>query len=101
MSIYASHLDISAIPLHEIDLTRPIALVFGNEHYGVSDKAARLADETFIIPMMGMVQSLNVSVAAAVTLYDALRQRSAKGFYDQPRMPEEEMKGFRKEWLAK
>ena len=73
--IYATHLGSSSVSLHDLDLTANVALVFGNEHAGVSDDAARLADGNFLIPMTGMIQSLNVSVACAVALYEAFRQR--------------------------
>jgi tRNA (guanosine-2'-O-)-methyltransferase len=75
--VYATHMGSSSVSLYEIDLTAKVALVFGNEHSGVSDEAAELADGNFLIPMTGMIQSLNVSVACAVTLYEAFRQRLA------------------------
>jgi tRNA (guanosine-2'-O-)-methyltransferase len=52
-----------------------VALVFGSEHRGVSEEALALADVQFVIPMHGFVQSLNVSVAAAVSLARAVEQR--------------------------
>ena len=64
-------------------MTEPIALVFGNEHSGVSDEIRSLADGNFIIPQAGIIQSLNISVACAVTLYEAYRQKSNAGHYDQ------------------
>src|SRR5512142_2189840 len=67
-TILATHLDDHPVSLYDLDLTGKTALVFGNEHRGVSDEAARLADGLFMIPMFGMIQSLNVSVACAVTL---------------------------------
>lgn len=79
--ICATHLGKKSKSLYELDLTRKVALVFGNEHRGVSDEAANLADTNFQIPMVGMIQSLNVSVACAVTLYEAFRQREAAGLY--------------------
>jgi tRNA (guanosine-2'-O-)-methyltransferase len=77
--IYATRLGASSSSLYDLDLSRPSALVFGNEHRGVSEEAARLADGNFHIPMVGMIQSLNVSVAAAVSLYEAHRQRLNAG----------------------
>ncbi len=77
-TICATSLGKRSISLYRLDLTRKVALVFGNEHRGVSPAAARSADENFLIPMTGMIQSLNVSVACAVSLYEALRQRMAK-----------------------
>ena len=79
--IYATRLDEKAQSLYDFDLTQKVALVFGNEHRGVSDEAAQKADELLQIPMFGMIQSLNVSVACAITLYEALRQRLAKSGY--------------------
>jgi len=69
---------------HHLDLTEPVALFFGNEHRGVSTASQPLLDGIFLIPQVGMAESLNVSVACAVTLYEAFRQRNAKGFYDEP-----------------
>jgi tRNA (guanosine-2'-O-)-methyltransferase len=84
--IYATSLGKDAKSLYELDLTGNVAIVFGNEHRGVSPEAARLADEIFEIPMTGMIQSLNVSVACAVTLYEAFRQRLLAGMYRKPRL---------------
>ncbi len=75
--IWASRLDADAVPLEEVDLRRPAAFFFGNEHAGLSAEALIHADATFIIPMVGFAQSLNVSVAAAVTLYHATRRARA------------------------
>jgi tRNA (guanosine-2'-O-)-methyltransferase len=87
--------------IYELDLTQKVALIFGNEHRGVSKEAEEIADEKFIIPMYGMVQSLNVSVAAAVVLYEALRQRKLKGMYDKSEFTEEELESKIKEWTLK
>ena len=87
--------------LYETDLTLPSAIVLGNEHRGVSDEAARLADALVGIPMMGMVESLNVSVAAAVFLYEALRQREAAGLYRASRLQEAERVTLLGAWLKK
>lgn len=62
--------------IFEIDLTEPkLALVFGNEHRGMSDEAVALCDKTLLIPMRGMVQSLNLSVTAALCMFETTRQR--------------------------
>lgn len=98
--IYATHLAKNAVSLYEIDLTRRVALVFGNEHRGVSAEAAGLADVNFQIPMMGMIQSLNVSVACAVSLYEALRQRSGKGLYGKRRLSSLEYRRVLDVWTA-
>jgi tRNA (guanosine-2'-O-)-methyltransferase len=65
-AVLATRVGTGSVPLFGVDLTKKVALVFGNEHRGVSDRAAQLADSTFEIPMRGMIQSLNVSVACAV-----------------------------------
>jgi tRNA (guanosine-2'-O-)-methyltransferase len=75
--ILATRMDEHTGLIFDQDLTRPTAFVFGNEHRGVSDEAARMADACIRIPMVGMIASLNVSVAAAVCLYEAFRQRGS------------------------
>ena len=99
--ILATKLDEQAKQLYQFDLTKPTAFVFGNEHAGVTDEAAKLADATVYIPMMGMIQSLNVSVACAVSIYEALRQRMKKGLYEQSRFHEEIFEQLKEEWLKK
>lgn len=79
--IIATHLSSEATSLHAINFTEPIALVFGNEHSGVSEDIRKLADGNFIIPQVGIIQSLNISVACAVTLYEAYRQKNLAGHY--------------------
>jgi tRNA (guanosine-2'-O-)-methyltransferase len=100
-AIYATHLGKKSVALYELDLTKKAALVFGNEHRGVSAEASELADADFQIPMAGMIQSLNVSVACAVSLYEAYRQRVLAGSYDTPAMAPEELEKLFKEWTAK
>ena len=97
--IFATALEDDSEQLYALDLTRPTAMVFGNEQRGASDDAVALADGTVYIPMMGMVESLNISVACAVTLYEALRQRLAAGCYDAPRLDEAELQSLTQEWL--
>ncbi|MCF8240903.1 MAG: RNA methyltransferase [Melioribacteraceae bacterium] len=99
--IYASLLDEDAVDLYSLDLTQKVALVVGNEHRGISDEAAELADETFYIPMRGMIQSLNVSVACAVSLYEAQRQRSEKGMYDNSEMPKDQLEKMIDDWCRR
>jgi len=99
--IYASSISNDSIDLFEIDFKKKSAIVLGNEHRGVSDEAANLADKKFLIPMYGMVQSLNVSVAAAVILYEALRQRTNAGMYNKSEYSEEELKEKINQWSNK
>ncbi|HUB60450.1 MAG TPA: RNA methyltransferase [Puia sp.] len=80
--IYTTHLGDHAISLFDMKLTGRIALVFGNEHSGVSDEIRAFSDGNFVIPQVGIIRSLNISVACAVTLYEAYRQKSAAGQYD-------------------
>lgn len=84
MQIVAAHLDTSAVDFRTIDYTRPTAVLLGSELDGVDAAAARWADRLVLIPMLGAVASLNVSVAAAVILYEAQRQRAAAGMYQRP-----------------
>jgi len=80
--VVVTHLDDRAVPLGEIDFTDPTALVFGNETDGVTEAMRVLADRTCIVPMSGFTQSFNISVAAAVCLYHARRDRLARqGFH--------------------
>jgi tRNA (guanosine-2'-O-)-methyltransferase len=98
LKILTTHLSSDAISLHEIDMTLPIALVFGNEHSGVSDEIRAMADGNFIIPQVGIIQSLNISVACAVTLYEAFRQKTNAGQYNQPSLDAVRYGELFKEW---
>lgn len=100
-TVCATHLGMKSSSLYELDLTKKVALVFGNEHRGVSEEAAQLADVNFQIPMRGMIQSLNVSVAAAVTLYEALRQRSQGPRRAHSKLSKSEIQALFEEWTAK
>jgi tRNA (guanosine-2'-O-)-methyltransferase len=96
--ILTTHLSSDAVPLHSIDFTGRIALVFGNEHSGVSDEIRTLADGNFIIPQTGIIKSLNISVACAVTLYEALRQKTVAGHYAERRLEPERFGKLLTEW---
>ena len=98
-AIYATHLGSGAVSLYDVDLTKKVALVFGNEHRGVSDEAAAKADGNIIIPMVGMIQSLNISVACAVSLYEAMRQRLAEGAYANPKFSSEDLRKLFDKWV--
>lgn len=99
--ILATKIDATAQALHDFDLTKPTALVLGNEHRGISAEAAQRADELVYIPMMGMAESLNVSVAMAVSLFEAFRQRREAGMYDVPQLSPEALRSNRIQWLLK
>lgn len=96
--IYTTHLSSDAVGLHALDLTVPVALVFGNEHSGVSEEIIAMADGNFIIPQVGIIKSLNISVACAVSLYEAYRQKENAGHYDVVKLEGEKLKGLQNEW---
>lgn len=96
--ILTTHLSSDAVNLYEVNMTEPIALVFGNEHSGVSDEIRLLADGNFIIPQAGIIQSLNISVACAVTLYEAYRQKSLAGHYNRDNMDNAMKQELLKQW---
>lgn len=96
--IYTTHLSTDAVGLHELNLTEPVALVFGNEHSGVSDEIIAMADGNFIIPQVGIIKSLNISVACAVSLYEAYRQKNNAGHYDKVKLEGEQLKRLQDEW---
>jgi tRNA (guanosine-2'-O-)-methyltransferase len=99
--IFATHLAKAAKSPSEVDMAKKIAIVVGNEHEGVSSEAAQLADGIIQIPMFGMIQSLNVSVATAVILFEAVRQRIAAGQYDKSKMSSAELAKLLKVWSMK
>ena len=96
--IYTTHLSSDAVSLHDLNLTESVALIFGNEHSGVSDEIIGMADGNFIIPQVGIIKSLNISVACAVTLYEAYRQKNNAGHYADPKLGAEQLNQLRDEW---
>jgi tRNA (guanosine-2'-O-)-methyltransferase len=96
--ILTTHLSSDAAGLYEIDFTKSLALVFGNEHSGVSDEIRAMADGNFVIPQMGIIRSLNISVACAVTLYEALRQKMNAGHYNKRSLGEVQYNELLNEW---
>jgi len=88
--VLAAHLSDQAVEYRQVDYTVPTVLLLGNEKSGVSAWAAEQADQHIVIPMMGMVESFNVSVAAAIILSEAQRQRVEKGMYASSRLCERE-----------
>ena len=97
-SILTTHLSSDTVSLYQVDFTQSLALVFGNEKYGVSEEARALSDGSFIIPQVGMIRSLNISVACAVTIYEAFRQKSIAGHYDQRSLNEQAYNELSKQW---
>ena len=96
--ILTTHLSEDAIALYDMDLTQRLALVFGNEHSGVSNEIRTLSDGNFLVPQVGMIQSLNISVACAVTLYEAFRQKKAKGHYDKQKLSATQFSELSYQW---
>jgi tRNA (guanosine-2'-O-)-methyltransferase len=87
--------------LYDWDLREPVALVLGNEMRGVSSEARDMADGAIQIPMAGMVESLNVSVACAICLYEAFRQRNAAGDYELPKLDPDRLRVLKEDWLRR
>lgn len=98
--VFTTHLSSDAVTLYDMDLTGSIALVFGNEQKGVSETLRQLADGNFIIPQVGMIRSLNISVACAIALYEGYRQKAAAGHYLQHKLPAAQTDQLRSDWYA-
>ena len=98
MQILCAHFDDGAVDFRSVDYTRPTAIVLGAELEGVSQDILALSDGSIIVPMLGMIQSLNVSVATALILYEAQRQRMAAGLYNTRHMDDETYQTLLFEW---
>ena len=96
--VLAAHPSPDALDFRDVDFTRPTAVMMGAELDGVSEEGLALADDHVVIPMMGMVHSLNVSVATSLLLYEAQRQRTQAGMYGESRIPAEEFTKTLFEW---
>jgi len=88
MQVLVTNLSDNAVDFRDIDYTLPTAIILGQEKHGATQEAIAAADQDIIIPMVGMVQSLNVSVAAALILYEAQRQRQLAGMYNIQQLTE-------------
>ena len=97
--VLVTHLEKRAVSFRQVDYTKPTLLVMGNEKEGVSPEVIEMADEVIIIPMQGMVQSLNVSVATALILYEAQRQLENAGSYDEPILTEKKREEIKAAWV--
>jgi tRNA (guanosine-2'-O-)-methyltransferase len=97
-TIMATHLGAASVELYEINFAKSIALIFGNEHSGVSEEILSMTDGNFIIPQVGMIRSLNISVACAVTLYEAFRQKNAAHHYKERKLKEPDFNKLWHEW---
>ncbi len=101
MQILATACTPDAKPLRQWDMTHPTAIIMGNEHAGVDTGLSDAADGKLYIPMVGMIQSFNVSVAAAIILAEAARQRELAGMYNSPTYPPQEYEERLALWLEK
>jgi len=100
IAIVATHMSAKAKDPSKVDLAAPVALVLGNEHDGVSKEMLKAASANVLIPMVGFVQSFNISVAASLLLYEAYRQREKKGMYEKTQLKKPELKKMMKGWSA-
>lgn len=100
LKVVVTHLGKDSLPYTALDYTNPIAVVFGNESEGISKEALALADDIIKIPMIGMVQSLNLSVSVGIILYEAMKQRMEKGFYKEKRLSSDEFRTTMEKWLS-
>ena len=100
-TIYSTYLDEHSKDLYALDLTQSVALVFGNERNGLSKETLAYCDGNFVIPQSGIIQSLNISVACAVSLYEAYRQKSSSGHYDQRKVNQEQQAMLFTHWGIK
>lgn len=98
MQVLAAHLSDSATDFRQIDYTRPTAIMLGTELHGVSEEGLALADQHIVIPMLGMIDSLNVSVAAALILFEAQQQRLQAKMYDQQQLSDDDYQRILFEW---
>lgn len=98
MQLCVADLSAQSVDFREVDFTRPTAILMGAEITGPSEQARDMADIHFHVPMLGLVESLNVSVACALILAEGIRQRQDKGMLDKPAMSEAEMKRLAFEW---
>ena len=96
--VIAAHFSETAVDYRDLDYTRPTAVLLGTELHGVSPEAAAAADCHTVIPMRGLVASLNVSVANALILFEAARQREAAGLYEHSRLDAETWRRTLFEW---
>lgn len=96
--LLAAHFSDTAIDYRDVDYTQPTAIVMGTELAGISDETAKIVDKHIVVPMQGMVASLNVSVASAVILFEAQKQRLAAGMYENRSLPDDRYEKLLFEW---
>jgi tRNA (guanosine-2'-O-)-methyltransferase len=97
--VVVTHLSEKSVSYREIDYTKKTIFIMGNEQKGTSSEVLALADEVVLIPMRGMAQSLNVSVATALLLYEAERQLDIAGYYEQEQLTAKEQEKIKGQWI--
>jgi tRNA (guanosine-2'-O-)-methyltransferase len=97
--IVAAEVTATSKDYRQVDYTKPTVLVLGAELEGISDEAQPFVDHSITIPMMGMVESYNVSVAAAIILSEARRQREDAGYYATRRLSDAVYSKLLFEWM--
>lgn len=100
-TILTTHLTENSVSLYQVDFRESIALIFGNEITGVSDELLSFSNGSIVIPQIGMIKSLNISVACAVVLYEAFRQKQLAGHYTGTSLSADRLGQLYKEWCAK
>lgn len=97
--VIVTDLSEKSVAYRKVDYTQKTVIVMGNEKEGISKEVLALADEVVVIPMQGMAQSLNVSVATALILYEAERQLDGSGRYDNPQLSLDAREEIKFEWI--
>lgn len=97
-TIYGTALHTESESVFTVNFTKPTAIVFGNEHSGLSPEIQNYCTGFITIPMVGMVQSLNISVACSVCLYEAFRQKQLAGHYQTPQLPTAVREEYLTDW---
>jgi len=101
LACIAAHFSDRAVDFRSVDYTLPSAIVLGTEKFGISEQAAAACDTHIVIPMHGMTRSLNVSVACALILYEAQRQRAAAGMYAGHDPGQAPWRDLIEQWIAR
>ncbi len=99
-SIYTTSLGEDTEEIYNVDFSKKVAIVFGNEKEGVSDKVLKYSDKLIKIPMKGMVKSFNVSVSVGIILYEAIRQREKTGYITKGGLDNKEKQELFLKWTT-
>lgn len=96
--VWSTHLSEGAKSLYDLPLSEPTALVFGNEKNGISNEMLAMCDGNFVIPQVGIIRSLNISVACAISIYEAFRQKELAGHFESKKITPEQENILLKQW---